>query len=198
MNLELARHKATLSNPDSTPERKAAALAALTEIAGHRSDPKSDEAKLVLRELGIGAPAIAENTENVQVQIAADSAHDEHVSPNDPDWYWKLWAKQISEDRALYERAKADGLSAAETVAKMREEQGKHAAMKYGVIFEHAALCKRDGAYAARTYFCPVISRMLKEIEQWSPHDWPAIEVARATLAEYQYQPSPSSQPSTK
>jgi hypothetical protein len=70
MNVEVARHKSAYTNPESSPERKAAALAELAEIAGG-SGGKSLDAQLVLREINPDAlPASTDNGQTKPKRVA--------------------------------------------------------------------------------------------------------------------------------
>jgi hypothetical protein len=182
MNLVIATLKSTAANPSLPDDRREAAVSQLREIAGNPSDSRASDAALVLRKTLYGSvqpPSVP--TGKQQAAKSSDPSSPEH-----PDYFWHLLAKQLDREAAFYEKAQAEGLTAAETVAEMRKEQGIHAAPRYGVIFSQAEVCRRDGAYAARTYFCPIIRQKLEEIEKYAPHDWPAIELAKATLAQYE------------
>jgi len=185
MNILVSQLKALANDP----ETRAAAVAKLREIAADAKDPRATDALFVLRELGC--------TENVQpepkpVRAKPSSQLDPREDVFHPEHFDWLFAKQAAEEQAFFEKAKADGLTAAETVAKMRQRTDIPPATRHAFIASQAEACKRDGAYAARTYFCPVIRKKLREIEQWAPYDWPAIELAKETLALY---PEPQPQP---
>ena len=189
MNQVIAVLKSTASNPSMSEARREAAVSQLRAIAVDTKDPRATDALLVLRELGCTEnvqpdPKPAEAEPSSQLDPREDVFHPEHF-----DW---LFAKQAADEQAFFEKAKADGLTAAETAAKMRQRTDIPPATRYAFIANHAEMCKRDGAYAARTYFCPVIRKRLQEIEQWAPYDWPAIELAKETLELY---PEPQPQP---
>jgi hypothetical protein len=181
MNTEVARLKSAAVNPESTPERKAAALAALTEIATGSLGPKTDDAIFALREIEACPQAVQTQPAGETERAESDSLND----VNDPDHFLNLFLDYKARDEAYYAEARTRGWTADETVARLRAQKGIHAAMRYGVILAQVENCRRDGPHAARAYFCPIIRARLKEAEEWSPYDWPAIQLAKAALAEF-------------
>jgi len=168
-----------LTRATESPDTRTAAITELQALAAGTGD-KADAARTALA--GIGLEVC---TDSVQATVRRQEKDNSDLETD----IWRLIAEEVIRKKVFYRKAKDDGLTAAETVAEMRKEQGIHAAMYYGIISNKAELCRRDGAYAARTYFCPDIRRQLEEVEKSAPHDWPAIELAKATLAQYDPEP---------
>jgi len=178
VHLSIANLNSLLTNQSTSPEVKQSAREQLQQIAGNPTDSRYLDARLVLQELG------STDKEQESPQSGDLTPHDEHVQTPDSGecQFEKLFKSLTARDRAFYEKAKADGLTAEQAVERMRREQGIHAASHYGHIAVQAELCRRDGRSAALRYHLPTLYRHLKTIPVY---DWPAHQLAEATLAEY-------------
>jgi hypothetical protein len=168
-----------LTRATESPDTRTAAITELQALAEGTGD-KADAARTALA--GIGLEVC---TESVQATVRRQEKDNSDLGMD----IWRLIAEEVTREEDFYRKAKDAGRTAAETVAKLRQEQGIHAATDYGIISNKAELCRRDGVYAAQTYFCPDIRRLLEGVEKYAPHDWPAIELAKATLAQYDPEP---------
>ena len=186
MNLVIATLKSTAANPSLSDERREAAISQLREIAGDSTDPRATDAALVLGGLEVCTESVQAAFEPRQARDASDPSHPDH-----PDHFWFLFAESKNRKKEFYERAKDDGLSAAETVAKFRQENpSPTTAATYGILTAKAEACRQGGEHAAKTYFCPEVYRLLRETDARSPYDWPARELAEKILSEWQYEPT--------
>jgi hypothetical protein len=85
--------------------------------------------------------------------------------------------------QALYETYKAEGLTAAECVARFSEENvNGHLPLHYSLIEWRVAACEKESGGIRYRYHLPALYKLLKATPAY---DWPARELGEATMAKY-------------
>ncbi len=163
MNLDIARLKASASNPDLSPEVRDAAREQIETIAGRSYDSRSVDARFALAEL--------------ETTIEPDKDHRPQLDMDLPT----VVAYFQTSERALYEKYKAEGLTASECVARFREGN-INGALHYGLIEAAVRACENASKTALYRYHLVDVYHRLKTTPSY---DWPARELGEATLSKY-------------
>jgi hypothetical protein len=167
MNLDITNLKSTAINADLSQEDRDAARDQLRSIASRNHDPRNADAKFALTEL--------ETT--IQLEDQPDKNYPTLLDADLPTTIADFQTRQ----RALYERYKAEGLTASECVARLREGN-VNGALHYGLIEAAVRACENASKTALYRYHLVDVYRRWKS----TPHyDWPARELGETTLSKH-------------
>jgi hypothetical protein len=155
----------------------------VAELAEILKDPTTDESdrQTVLKTLrGLAA----QGDESARLALVSDNLEPVEDSRShlnfalDP---FTIMTHFGARQQALYEKYKAEGLTASECVAQFREGN-VNGALHYSLIEWRVAACEKENGSPCYRYHLPDLYRLLKATPAY---DWPARELGEATMAKY-------------